>query len=122
MAAKKLRQIFFAGLEYDRKVAAIHHVASHSSRRFDHIFEIGMQLGRAAGQIQSWNGAASEKREHGIDCFAAHHLRARRARFDMAMDTGEIAVTAEIHLQRINRAPGQRRANLANFFTERLHN
>ena len=81
-----------------------------------------MQLGCAAGQIQSRNGAASEKREHGIDRFTTHHFRARRARFDVAMDAGEIAVTAEIYLQRINRAPGQRRAELANFLTEQLHN
>jgi hypothetical protein len=39
----------------------------------------------------------------------------------MAMDARQIAVTAEIHLQRIHCAPRQRTAEVANFFTERLH-
>lgn len=122
MALEKFRQIILPGLKDDGQVTAIHHMATHDTRRFDQIVKVGVQLGRAAGEIQSGNAAAGEKREYGIDGFAAHHFCARGTRFDMAMDAREVAVTAEIHLQRINPAPGQWRAELANFLTKRLHN
>src|SRR6188508_2422671 len=122
MAFKKLRQIILARLEDDGQVTAIHHMAIHGTCGFDQIVEIRVQLGRAAGEIQRGNAAAGEKREHGFDSFAAHHFCARGTRFDMAMDARQVAVTAEIHLQRINPAPGQWRAELANLLTKRLHN
>jgi hypothetical protein len=58
-----------------------------------------MKLGRAAGDVQRRNAAAGKKAQHGLDCLPAHHFFARWAGFDVAVNTGQIAVAPQIDLQ-----------------------
>ncbi len=102
MAAKKLRQIVFARLEDHRQIAAIHHMPAKPARGFDQIVEIAVQLRRSAGDIESRNVGARKKSQHRIDILPAHHLLARRSRFDMAVNARQVAVAPEIHLQHVD--------------------
>ena len=104
MAAKKLRQIIFAGFEDNRQIAAIHDMPPEPARRFDQIIEIRVQLRRAAGDIESRNVRGAKKTQHRVDIFPAHHLLARRPRLDMAVNARQIAIAPQIDLQDIDGA------------------
>jgi hypothetical protein len=59
--------------------------------------------------------------EQSINVLAAHHLFARGSRLDMAMNTGEIAVAAEINLESIDSTPPQHLSVKPNLFGKTLH-
>src|SRR5690625_6411571 len=63
-----------------------------------------MHLRRAAGQIQGLNASRFEHLNNELNGVIAHHLLASRARVDVAVHTGLIALVAQVHLQRVQLA------------------
>src|SRR5258706_2812910 len=121
MAAKKLRQIILSRLEDHGQIAAVHHPAPNLSRRLDQEIEITVQLRPAGGDVERRNVRAGQKTQHRIDVLPAHHLGARRSRFDVAVNAGQIAVTSQVDLQDIDSTTSELSAVGANSVSEGLH-
>ena len=91
------------------QVTAIHHVDPATPRLRDQKPELAMEFGRTPGDVEGAHIARIEEVHHLARGLVIHHLLARGPRIHVAVKTGLVAVVTDVHLQRADRAPGQRR-------------
>ena len=60
---------------------------------------MGVQLGRAAGDVHHRDRRALQRREAELHRLAGHHLAPVGARVDVAMAAGLVAELADVHLE-----------------------
>src|SRR5258708_3173374 len=68
-----------------------------------------IELGCAAGDVESGDAPALQKFQRHVGDAAAHLLGAVRARSDMAMHAGLVAAIADVDLERVEPAAAKRR-------------
>jgi hypothetical protein len=61
---------------------------------------VRVELGRAAGQVDSADRGSLEKAQYCLHCFPVHHFGPCWRRIDVTMQAGLIAFVAEVDLQR----------------------
>jgi hypothetical protein len=66
-----------------------------------------MKLRRSARDIQTRNFRLPEKTDYRLDVVPAHHLCTSRTRFDVAVNAGQIAITAHVDLKDVDREPAK---------------
>ena len=106
---QKLGQRFLLRLFENRQIAAVDDLGVHRTRRADQRSEVNVELGSAAGQIEAADRARAHHFEHQIDGRAIHLLGAIRTCVHVTVHARLIACIAEVHLQRVDRAPVDRR-------------
>ncbi len=105
---EKTRGVFLAGLEEHGQVAAVDDLLSEASRAADQLSEMGVQLRRAAGQIDGLDaGTRRQEFEDPIDRAPRHDLASSGARFDMAVMTRLVAELPNVDLKDLGGVPGE---------------
>ena len=100
---EKFRQIFIAGLEQNREIAPVDHMARWREffRAFDEVAKIGNHLRRATGKIDNRNLGPGQPIDDPIDGLAGHDFFALRSGVYVAMHAGEIAKLAYVDLENL---------------------
>src|SRR5712692_5114422 len=111
LRGEELGESFLPGLLHDGEVAAVDDVRALLARAQHEIAKMGIQLRRAAGDVEYFYSGDLEKDQHIGDRLARHQLGALRAGVDVAVHAALVALVAEIDLQRFQaRAPERREA------------
>ena len=106
---QKVGQILLAGFEQHGEVAAVDHAHAEGACRSRQPAEVGVQLGRAAGDVERGDAARGQHLQHQVDGVGVHRFGARRPGVHMAVQAALVAAVAEIDLQGVEAAPAQRR-------------
>src|ERR1051325_125443 len=86
--------------EQHRQVAAVDDVLSPPPRLGDEVAKVGMELGRAAGEVDDGRIRPIERAQAGLDRLVAHHrVGAVRTGVDVTMRAGHVAELADVDLE-----------------------
>ena len=107
LGGQEMSQVFLAGLEQDRQVAAVDHAHAHCARRAHQAAELLVQLGGAAGQVERFDLCMAQHTQHGVDRVGVHRLGAVRASVDVAVQAALVAAVAQVDLERGQAAAAQ---------------
>ena len=122
MIAKEFWQVTFPFHEKHSEVRPVNDVAAERARLADQVFEIGVELRRAAGDVHDGDVAAGEHRNNLLGGLARHDFGARRARVHVAVAASLVAELADIYLQGCDaRSPQSPAADLDEFLLEGDH-
>ncbi len=99
-----LGQVGAAREQEDREVAPVHHVLAARHGLVDEVAEVGVQLGRPAGDVDRVRGRAVEGREAEVDRLPIHVLRHPVGPgVDVAVAAGHVAEAAHVDLEDLER-------------------
>ena len=120
---EKLRQIFIAGLEQNRKIAAVDHMPRWRERfhAFDEIAKIRNHFRRATGKIDNRYLGLCQPIDDPIDGLARHDFPALWSSVHMAMCASEIAKLAEINLKNFRASATEQDRVLRKFLRKPIH-
>ena len=105
--------VLLARKEQHGQVAAVDDAAAEAPRAGHEAPEVGVQLRRAAGEIEEpGGGVRREELEHALCARLVQGLGPLRARLHVAMVAGEIAAPADVHLERRHGPAAQAEARL----------
>jgi hypothetical protein len=90
------------------QVAAVHDARAGRGAALHQLAEVGMQLGRAAGDVEARRARAREQRQAALDHVARHDLLPVGSRVDVAVMAGLVAPLAEVDLQDVDAGRAQR--------------
>src|SRR5437870_3577551 len=111
-SGEEAREVRLSRLLQDGEVAAVDDMFAKPARARHEAAELGMQLRRAARDIQRLD--LRQECDHVVDHLRRHHLRALRPGIDVAVHAALVAAIAEVHLQDLEAlAPHGREAVLA---------
>src|SRR5439155_7292417 len=98
---EKLRQIFIAGFEQNREIAAVDHMPRWRERlhAFDEIAKIRNHFRRATGKIDNRYLGLCQPIDNPIDGLVRHDLPALWSSVHMAMCASEIAELTQVDLK-----------------------
>ena len=99
-----LGQVGAAREQEDREVAPVHHVLAARHGLVDEVAEVGVQLGRPAGDVDRVRGRPVEGREAEVDRLPVHVLRHPIGPgVDVAVAAGHVAEAADVDLEDLER-------------------
>ena len=107
-AGQKFGHVFVSFLTQDCQVAAIDDLRAGGPGGAHQVFEMGVHLRGAAGQVEDSHGVAVHVLQHHIYRLLIHHLGASGPGIDVTVGAGQVAFVAQIHLQRFQDATGDR--------------